>query len=304
MRLTNKHELAVFELGADRANGIAPLVELIKPEYGIITNVGKAHLQGFGSFENVVKTKGFLYDYLKDIPNSRIFYHEDDKLLSKMLSDRKITNTFSYSAENNHHSLVSGKIISNKQFVEFEWYRKESPDTKYNVQTHLVGSYNLPNLMAAISVGVYFKINPNEICEALEGYIPSNNRSQLQQTDKNILIIDTYNANPKSMRAALDNFYEFESQCGYKKMMILGDMAELGESSFEEHKSIVEYLIESGFDNVWLVGEMFSKVESPFRKFQNVEEVKESLLSENTNHFTILIKGSNSTKLYELPDYL
>lgn len=304
LRLTNKHELAVIELGADRTNGISSLVELIEPQYGIITNVGKAHLQGFGSFENVVKTKGFLYDYLKNSSDSLIFYHEDDDLLSKMLKERQITNTFSYSTENNHHSMVCGKIVSNKQFVEFEWYRKDSPDTKYNVKTHLVGSYNLPNLMAAISVGVYFNINPKEICEALEGYIPTNNRSQLQQTDKNILIIDTYNANPKSMRAALDNFCEFECQSGYKKMMILGDMAELGESSFEEHKRIVDYLIESGVNNVWLVGVMFSKVESPFRKFQNVEEVKESLLSENPNHFTILIKGSNSSKLYDLPDYL
>lgn len=304
MRLTNKHELAVIELGADRPNGIAPLVEFIEPQYGIITNVGKAHLQGFGSFENVVKTKGFLYDYLKNSSDSLIFYHEDDELLSKMLKERQITNTFSYSTENNHHSMVCGKIVSNKQFVEFEWYRKESPDTKYHVKTHLVGSYNLPNLMAATSVGVYFNINPKEICEALEGYLPTNNRSQLQQTDKNILIIDTYNANPNSMRAALDNFSEFECQNGYEKMLILGDMKELGESSSIEHKRIVDFLIESDFKNVWLVGEEFSKVKSPFRKFQNVEEVKTTLSCEGITHFTILIKGSNSTKLYELPDYL
>lgn len=304
LRLTDKHELAVIEFGADRTNGISRLVEFIAPQYGIITNVGKAHLQGFGSFENVVKTKGFLYDYLKNSSDSLIFYHEDDELLSKMLKERQITNTFSYSTEYNHHSMVCGRILSNKKFVEFEWYRNDSSDAIFTVKTHLVGSYNLPNLMAAISVGVYFNINPKEICEALEGYLPTNNRSQLQQTDKNILIIDTYNANPKSMKAALDNFSEFECENGYKKMLVLGDMAELGESSFEEHKRIVDFLIESGLDNVWLVGEMFSRVESSYRKFQNVEEVKKTLLSENINHFTILIKGSNSTKLYELPDYL
>ena len=304
LRLTKKHVLAVLEIGALENNGIAPLVEFVKPQYGIITNVGKAHLQGFGSFENVIRTKGFLYDYLKNIPDALIFYHEDDEILSKMLEERQITNTFSYSSENNHHSMVCGNIVSNKKFLEFEWYRRDYPDSTFIVKTNLYGSYNLPNLMAAISVGLYFNIKPTAICKALEGYIPTNNRSQLQQTDKNILIIDTYNANPKSMKAALDNFYEFEGQSGYKKMMILGDMAELGDSSFEEHKRIVDFLIISGVDNVWLVGEMFSRVESPFRKFQNVEEVKESLLSENINHFTILIKGSNSTRLYELPDFL
>ena len=304
LRLTNQHEFAVLEIGADRTNGLVPLVEFVKPQYGIVTNVGKAHLQGFGSFENVVKTKGFLYDYLKNTPDSIIFYHADDDMLCKMLDERQITNTIGYSTGNNRHSMVCGNIVSNKKFVEFEWYRTDSPDTKYSVKTHLVGSYNLPNLMAAISVGVYFEVNPTQICEALEGYIPTNNRSQLQQTDKNILIIDTFNANPKSMRAALDNFQEFECQSGYPKMMILGDMAELGESSFEEHQRIVDFLIKSGVDNIWLVGEEFSKVESPFRKFQNVEAVKESLLSENINHFTILIKGSHSTRLIELPDYL
>lgn len=304
LHLTNEHELAVIEIGASANNGLAPLVEFVKPQYGIITNVGKAHLQGFGSFENVVKTKGFLYDYLKNTSDSIIFYHEDDEMLCKMLEERQITNTFGYSTENNHHSMVSGKLVANKQFVEFEWHRNDSPDTKYNVKTHLVGSYNLPNLMAAISVGVYFNLNPKEICEALEAYVPTNNRSQLQQTDKNILIIDSYNANPNSMKAALDNFSEFECQNGYKKMLILGDMAELGESSFVEHQRIVGFLIESGIDNVWLVGEEFSKVNSPFRKFQNVDEVIESLLSESINRFTILIKGSHSTRLYELPDYL
>ena len=304
LRLTNEHELAVIELGAHATNGIAPIVDLVKPQYGIITNVGKAHLEGFGTFENVVKTKGYLYDYLKNISNSLIFYHEDDKILSRMLIDRNITKTYSYSTGNNPHSMVCGELVSNKKFVEFEWYRNDFPDSKYNVNTHLVGSYNLPNLMAAISVGIYFDVAPKEICEALESYIPTNNRSQLQQTDNNILIIDTYNANPNSMRAALDNFSEFECQNGYKKMLILGDMKELGESSSIEHKRIVDFLIDSDFDNVWLVGEEFSKVESPFRTFQNVEEVKESLLSENISHFTILIKGSHSTNLYELHDNL
>ena len=304
LRLTNKHELAVIELGADRTNGISPLVEFIKPQYGIVTNVGKAHLQGFGSFDNIVRTKGFLYDYLKNVSDSVIFYHEDDEILCGMLEERQITKTLSYSTGKNHQSMVCGNIISNKRFVEFEWFRNDSPGMKYNVKTHLVGSYNLPNFMAAISVGVYFNINPKDICEALEGYLPVNNRSQLQQNDKNILIIDTYNANPNSMKAALGNFNEFECQNGYKKMLILGDMKELGESSFEEHKKIVDYLIESDMNNVWLVGEEFSKVKSPFRKFQNVEEVKQSLLNENIVHFAILIKGSNSTRLYELPDYI
>ena len=304
LRLTNKHELAVIELGADRINGIAPLVEFIKPQYGIITNVGKAHLQGFGSFENLVKTKAFLYDYLKNIPNSLIFYNEDDELLCRILEEREITRTFGYSTNENNQSMICGKTVSNKQFLEFEWFRNDTPDSKFIVKTHLVGFYNLPNLMAAISVGIYFNIHPKDICEALEGYIPTNNRSQLQQTDKNILIVDTYNANPKSMKAALDSFCEFECQNGFNKMLILGDMAELGDSSFEEHQRIVDYIIESGMENVWLVGEEFSKVNSPFRLFQNVDEVKQSLLNEDIVHFTILIKGSNATRLYELPDYL
>lgn len=304
LSLTKEHELAVVEIGALENNGIAPLVELVKPQYGIITNIGKAHLQGYGSVENVIKTKGFLYDYLKNISNSLIFYHEDDQVISKMLIDRKITKALGYSTENNPHSVVCGETVSNKKFVEFEWYRNDSPNSKYNVHTHLVGSYNLPNLMAAICVGVFFNVSSEDICEALENYLPTNNRSQLQQTDKNTLIIDTYNANPKSMKAALDNFCEFECQDGFEKMLILGDMKELGESSSIEHKRIVDFLIESDFKNVWLVGEEFSKVKSPFRKFKNVEEVKNTLLSENVIHFTILIKGSNSTRLFELPNYL
>lgn len=304
LSLTKEHELAVVEIGALENNGIAPLVELVKPQYGIITNIGKAHLQGYGSVENVIKTKGFLYDYLKNISNSLIFYHEDDQVISKMLIDRKITKALGYSTENNPRSVVCGETVSNKKFVEFEWYRNDSPNSKYNVHTHLVGSYNLPNLMAAICVGVFFNVSSEDICEALENYLPTNNRSQLQQTDKNTLIIDTYNANPKSMKAALDNFCEFECQDGFEKMLILGDMKELGESSSIEHKRIVDFLIESDFKNVWLVGEEFSKVKSPFRKFKNVDEVKNTLLSENVIHFTILIKGSNSTRLFELPNYL
>ena len=169
------------------------------------------------------------------------------------------------------------------------------------MQTQLIGSYNIDNMMAAIAVGLNFGVNPADINAALEGYKPSNNRSQLTVTAKNRLVVDAYNANPSSMRAALDNFRQMDVT---PKMVILGEMRELGNSSHKEHQKLVAQLAESNLDEVWLVGDEYTDLPAAFRHFHDVDEVKAAIAQQQPSGYHILIKGSNSTRLYQLPELL
>ena len=169
------------------------------------------------------------------------------------------------------------------------------------MQTHLIGAYNIDNLLAAISVGINFGVDRKKICAALENYVPSNNRSQMTVTEKNHLIVDAYNANPTSMQAALENFSLIQAD---RKMAILGQMGELGEESDNEHRKMVNYLEQAGYDEVWLVGDNFKDIPCAFRKFHDVEEVKTAIQDHCPEGFYILIKGSNSNKLFQLPELL
>ena len=305
-RLNDDYDIAVVEMGASHPGDIKTLVETAEPTCGLITNVGRAHLQGFGSFEGVCKTKGELYDFLvaHDCP---IFVNRDNEHLMEMLKARNsgTTDIYYYGQSDNKDILIRGEVVSCAPFLKFRW-REQDHDAGYvsewmEVETNLIGAYNLDNMLAAITIGYVNNVPFDSINHALANYVPTNNRSQLTKTERNNLIVDAYNANPSSMKAAIDNFRLVEAP---HKMAILGMMGELGDVSAEEHRKVVQMLEESKFDEVWLVGEEFVKTPSPFRTFANVEEVKQQLAAQQPEGMTILIKGSNSTHLYELPPLL
>lgn len=281
LRMTQEHDIAVVEMGANHPGEIKTLVEIVEPDFGIITNVGKAHIEGFGSFEGVIKTKGELYDFLRK-GSKNVFINENNEYLMGISQG---LNLIRYG--NN------GRMIACDPYLRMEYQGK-------TISTKLIGAYNIDNALAAATIGHYFGVEDNSICEALEEYTPSNNRSQLKTTDLNTLIIDAYNANPTSMMAALKNFRDMKVE---NKMAILGDMRELGHISAEEHQKVVDFIKETQIE-CWLVGSEFAKTNCDFRKFNNVDEVKDEIKQSQLQGHYILIKGSNSTKLYQLPEYL
>ncbi len=311
-RLNEDHDIAVVEMGASHPGDIKTLVETAEPNCGLITNVGRAHLQGFGSFEGVCKTKGELYDFLMshDYP---LFVNRDNEHLVGMISQKLSANNqqpdiYYYGQSDNPDILIRGEVISCAPFLKFRW-REQDADAGYTsdwltVQTHLIGAYNLDNMLAAITIGYVNNIPFEQINHALESYVPTNNRSQLTETEKNHLIVDAYNANPTSMKAAIDNFRLMEVS---PKMAILGKMGELGDVSQEEHQKVVNMLADAGFDEVWLVGEEYKNCQLSIvncQLFNDVEEVKAAIAEKQPQHRYILIKGSNSVKLFQLPELL
>ena len=308
-RLTKDHEIAVIEMGASHPGDIKTLAETAEPTCGLITNVGRAHLQGFGSFTGVIKTKCELYDFLRTRQDSLIFINADNEYLMDQIADDEEIWLTPYSTDiENQYTCISGEVIDCNPFLKFRWreplmtLEEEGRSTKWHkVQTHLIGAYNIDNLLAAISVGINFGVDRKKICAALENYVPSNNRSQMTVTEKNHLIVDAYNANPTSMQAALENFSLIQADW---KMAILGQMGELGEESDNEHRKMVNYLEQAGYDEVWLVGDNFKDIPCAFRKFHDVEEVKTAIQDHCPEGFYILIKGSNSNKLFQLPELL
>ena len=308
-RLTKEHEIAVVEMGASHPGDIKTLAETAEPTCGLITNVGRAHLQGFGSFEGVIKTKCELYDFLRTREDALIFINADNDYLIDQIGDDEEIWLSPYSTEpDKQYSCISGEVIECNPFLKFRWreplmtLEEEGRSTKWHkVQTHLVGAYNIDNLLAAIAVGINFGVDRKKICHALESYEPTNNRSQLMVTEHNRLIVDAYNANPSSMTAALQNFRLIEAP---RKMAILGDMRELGDASAEEHRKMVDLIGQCGIDEVWLVGSEFGNTDCSYRKFNDVEEVKAAIAQQQPRGYEILIKGSNSTKLYQLPELL
>lgn len=308
-RLTKDHEIAVIEMGASHPGDIKTLAETAEPTCGLITNVGKAHLQGFGSFEGVIKTKCELYDFLRTRKDGLIFINADNEYLTDQIGEEEEIWLSPYSTDpEKQYTCISGEIIECNPFLKFRWreplmvLEEEGRSTKWHkVQTKLVGSYNIDNLLAAIAVGINFGVDRKKICAALEEYTPSNNRSQMTVTEKNHLVVDAYNANPSSMMAALENFQLMQAD---HKMAILGAMRELGDVSEEEHQRIVDYLAATDIEEVWLVGEEFQNIRCDYRKFHDVEQVKAAIAAEQPEGRYILIKGSNSTKLYQLPELL
>ena len=304
--MDSSHEYAIIEMGASHPGDIDELVHISQPDCGLITNVGMAHLLGFGSFEGVKKTKGELYDWLRT-HGGFAFVNRADADLTGMARDLPTVGYGQVSTQGtpNEDLLVEGRLLGCTPYLEFEWRKKDGQ--WHTVRTHLIGAYNLNNALAAISVGLHFGVSEQSASEAVSNYVPSNNRSQLTVTDRNRLVVDAYNANPSSMRAALDNFSLMDAP---DKVLILGDMRELGESSAAAHCNILEIILSNdSFSQVFLVGNEFA---SAFRTmqdtdslkrvslFENVEKLQEHLSSSPLSGKTILVKGSNSTRLTSL----
>ncbi len=288
--LKPEHEYAIIEMGASHPGDIKELVLVSQPDYGLITNVGKAHLLGFGSFEGVKRTKGELYDWLRE-HGGIAFVNRDNEHLQQMCQGLPL---IEYGKPGQDGLLVEGEVLECNPFVKFRW--RSAKGDWHTVQTNLIGAYNVDNALAAITIGLKFGVTEQDASDAVAGYKPQNNRSQLTETGRNRLVVDAYNANPTSMAAAIENFSMMKAQ---DKMLILGDMRELGEVSADEHRRIVGMLREKGFDCVWLVGSEFKAVagDSGFRLFADVDEVNKALESEKIAGKTILIKGSNSIGL-------
>ena len=311
-------EIAVIEMGANHPGEIKTLANIALPTCGLITNVGKAHLEGFGSLEGVINTKKELYDNLAE-RGGHVFVNANNELLLDAL--RKSYSSLltphsslisTYSSNPDVEADVNGKLLRCAPYVEFEWKLNNAQCTMHNAQlsTHFVGAYNLDNMLAAITVGLYFGVDEKDICDAISNYVPANNRSQLTKTERNTLIVDAYNANPTSMMAAIDNFDIME---GENKMAILGDMLELGEQSELEHKNIVRRLMESKIEKIILVGKEFSKcimnnaqctIDTRFVVYESLDAMLETQCIASLQSQLVLLKGSNGIGLYKLIPYL
>lgn len=308
MRLASEHEMAVIEMGASHPGDIRKLVEYVEPTAGLITNVGRAHLQGFGSFEGVKKTKGELYDWLA-AHGAAVFLNAANPNLVQMAHERGISRCVSYGQSDKAGTFdVTGRVVECNPYLKFQW---ESGITvaghpaaggTHTVQTRLIGAYNIDNALAAITVGLANGVPAADICAAIEAYQPTNDRSELVKTQDNTLVVDAYNANPSSMAAAIDNFRRITTPS--PKLAILGDMRELGAASAEEHQRVVDSLAElaakgDGME-VWLVGPEFGKTATTFRKFADEEAVAAALKTDKPRGRCILIKGSNGMHLAKL----
>jgi len=285
--------MVLVEMGANHPGEIATLCEIAQPTHGLITNIGKAHLEGFGDFQGVINTKNELYQFLKNNAGT-VFVNKDNPLLMDLSGGIK---GITYG---NPPADVEGKLKKSELLTEIIWYRKTG---NTNIQTKLYGSYNFGNIMAAIAVGKYFGISDSGITRALKNYQPDNNRSQLYQTQNNTLILDAYNANPESMALAIDDFaaHRFSNP-----VLILGDMFELGKPSEEEHNRIIEKLKETDFQQVILVGKDFYKTVPAhlYRKFATTKEAEQYLQSHPIKDAHILIKGSRGMQLESIIQYL
>ena len=289
LRLTPDTDIAIVEMGANHPGEIAVLCQIADPDFGYITNFGRAHLEGFGSFEGVVKAKSELYDYLKKA-DKRIFFCQDNALQADLLEG--YSQTYSFSLEGNEKALLQLALRESIPFVKLAWGEKEIP-------THLIGRYNAMNAAAAICIGHYFKLSKEAITRGIADYVPSNNRSQWIQKDRgNQVLMDAYNANPTSMHAAIEAFGELKAA---HKVLILGDMKELGTYSQKEHQQLVEDIAaRSLWDAVLLLGENFYQTRTDFMKFRTLAELNHYLRLHPFSDTSFLIKGSRSMTMEKI----
>jgi len=276
-------EIAVVEMGANHPGEIDFLCKIADPDFGLITNIGKAHLEGFGSFEGVIKTKTELYRHIKSHGRA-VFVNQGNPLLWEQSEGQE---RISYGRHCAAFCPVAPGACN--PYLSVIWRKRI-------IQTHLVGSYNFENVAAAIGVGQYFGVDDDKLVEALEAYTPTNSRSQVIETEKNRIIMDAYNANPTSMRAALINFHTI---CGENPLLVLGDMRELGTASEEEHRTILRLMKELGFKEALLVGQNFGAYNEnvDWKTFENVQDLCMYLEGHPVSGKTILVKGSNSIQL-------
>ncbi len=294
-------EMAIIEMGANHAGEIGQLAGIAAPETGVITNVGKAHLEGFGSLEGVLHAKGELYEYLASGGGTAIIDITDDKLRGKASAvgvDAKL-------AGPGGDIPVSCRMTADRPFLSLEL---QFGNQRFPVSTRMVGPYNLQNVLLAASVGYYFGTDPGETARAISGYQPINRRSQLMETRSNRLILDSYNANPTSMREAIGGLLTYDPD---RSMVILGDMAELGEQAPEEHRQLVEWIRSTGIRKALLAGPHFSRVARDDRAarhdqvvqvFPGTAELAEALRKDFPSGYSILVKGSRIMRLEEIVD--
>jgi len=306
LQLTDAHEFAVIEMGASHTGEIRALSKIAQPEYGIITNVGLAHLEGFGTLRGIMKAKSELYDYLRRANGLIFLDYDNEKLMQKAEGMRKVMygelipgyHTKHYFYE--EKPFVEGEKMRSSRYFCFMW--RLQGENFNTVETRLVGDYNLQNALAAISVGLYFNVEPEQINEALSNFEPSNNRSQWKHTEFNEVIIDAYNANPTSMIAALRNFKNLKAE---PKALILGDMLELGEKSRQLHSQILRELNRRRYTKTFLCGKIFSEIST--KKYQCFADVNELITHFGNNPlkgYHILIKGSHGMHLEKIIDKL
>jgi UDP-N-acetylmuramoyl-tripeptide--D-alanyl-D-alanine ligase len=292
LNLTEEHQIAIIEMGANKPKDIEELCIIAEPNYGIITNVGKAHLQGFLSFEGVIETKSELYAFVKN-NQGKIVINGDDEILNNKANSFQLEKV-TYGTNGENH--IQGELVRLNPFVELRW--KSADYNSPIIQTNLVGKYNFLNFLAAITFGTIFKVENEKINEAVANYIPTNNRSQVQKTDKNTLIIDCYNANPSSMQLALESFKEIQHP---NKLAILGDMFELGLESEIEHKKIIDYCVENKIQFL-TVGDFFQKHNS--FGFKDTQKVIEFIKTQGFTENLILLKGSRGIALEKIINFL
>ena len=291
LQLSNKHDAAIIEMGASKPGDIKELAEIACPTHGFITNIGKAHIEGFGSLEGVISTKKELYDYIEK-SNGILFCNKDDELLNNVLPKNTSVKFFG-----KNEGIVTGELLSLDPFAVLNWQFEnyQSPELK----TNLIGEYNYYNFLAAICVGKVFNVGNETINEAITNYQPGNHRSQVIDTERNRLIVDCYNANPSSTKAALDSFIQIKHK---NKMVILGDMLELGEESLKSHQEINELLLKNQL-NGFLIGNEYGKINSQIPQLENVHQLIELLKKQpKINDFVILLKGSRGIQLEKLLD--
>jgi UDP-N-acetylmuramoyl-tripeptide--D-alanyl-D-alanine ligase len=295
LSMNSSTQMAIVEMGANHPGEIAALCKIALPDFGLITNVGKAHLEGFGSFGGVKKTKAELFRFIEQ-RGGKVFLNTVNSHLKEMVG---VVETIGYKTTKEGEG-IEGELIQSSPFMIFQ---VKFPKGWLYIKTNLVGGYNLENALAAVCIGNYFGVGPHEICEAIEAYKPSNNRSQFIKTARNQILMDAYNANPTSMEAALENFKTFESPL---KGVILGDMLELGESSHVEHQKIADKLATMNLPIVMLTGKEFSQCQVPsnFLIFEDNALLINQIESLNPHGFLFLIKGSRGMKLENVVEKL
>lgn len=297
LEITADVEIAIIEMGANHQKEIGMLSEMAQPNFGLITNVGKAHLEGFGGFEGVKKGKGELYDFLSK-SDGTVFINHDNPHLMEMSKTKKFKEIIYYGTQDN--SAVKGKLIKNDPFLEVEWTAKAKT---YKVDSQLTGTYNFENILVAVAIGLRFGLSPDEINEGIKSYSPQNNRSQIIKTANNTVIGDYYNANPTSMLAAIENMAALKAA---QKVVILGDMFELGEEAKVEHQNIINKANSFEFDEMIFIGEEFAACQASAKAhfFKTREEAIDFLKANIFKGALVLLKGSRGMKLEGLMEML
>jgi UDP-N-acetylmuramoyl-tripeptide--D-alanyl-D-alanine ligase len=291
LKIKSNADFAIIEMGANHLGEIASYCKIAIPTHGLITNCGKAHLEGFKNEEGVRKAKGELFDYLKEY-NGTAFVMPDFKYLLEMVEG--IQELYTYGKK---EADVVGNILSADPLLEVEFTK----GIRKKIKTNLVGGYNLPNILAAVAVGKYFNVDDDKIKTAIENYLPSNSRSQLVQKGNNKIILDAYNANPSSMKLAIENFAKAKED---NKILVLGAMAELGSSSLEEHKQVIKEIDKHPWKKVVLVGGDFLNIDHSYTNKKTAEDAGQLFQQHKMENAFFLIKGSRSTEMEKVLDYL